>query len=786
MLPQQTGQQQVPMFTMEQIQMLQRQFMPQQFGTNVAPTNTPTATAMPFVMFNPFFAMTNMAAAAAATNTVPQAPIPATTTTPMIAMTPQLQALQMQAKQAQQQKQQEEQMQQQKRQQEEQQRLLQQQQQQLQQKQAQMISAPAQYLNVAANGSNNNSTNTNNNLDVSQWLHLLQPTPIHPGFNAVAPSQQQQQRQQLQEPTTMIASQVEPVARDNNEIGESTFLDWKNMWDDENTTNEDYMDVNKAPEVGKRRFSLVRAAFHTAEDFWHCSFPFDSQNLDALLVQTGSAGASSFGGSNHDSIAENDDDIMRVASEPPASTPTENNDWLPAPTTLAEMRAKSLRRYQSCPDDSMDATPEPISDIKTSYQASTIPAAPANALTPTLNPAATAAHMQQAMSLSEQLRQFQMQMETQSQQKLLQRQQQQQQQQQHQPIMNPTTQVQPQQHLPQVSLQQQQMLNAQLQASIQRPDSRMSNASSCKQDDRSVMSTGSSSHHQMQSVLTKNGQKHTSMLLPTTVMPPTVMTSVLPETGDGALKNAGRYKKKLGNKSRKIESPQQVLERILSMRGYIKSGSPVTSLRISSENTCYDTSPSPLQLASFGTEVVRAIHNSDTETLGKLLSCGLSANPCNQFRDSIVDLVCKRANNEVFQCLMEHGCELRVCDGFGRTPLHHCCWASEFSPSIVDTILRVDPQQLFMEDKRGQTPLEYVRPDQADLWIEYLEDNAERLFPRGGSLPPAVSLKEVRKDGHLPDPSNALPIQLASAIASGQMTPEDLAQMSPEARAQYL
>jgi hypothetical protein len=300
------------------------------------------------------------------------------------------------------------------------------------------------------------------------------------------------------------------------------------------------------------------------------------------------------------------------------------------------------------------------------------------------------------------------------------------------------------------------------------------------------MSTGSSSHHQMQTVLTKSGQKHTSMLLPTTVMPPTVMTSVLPGTGDGALKNAGRYKKKLGNKSRKIESPQQVLERILSMREYIKNGSPISALRISSENTCYDTSPSPLQLASFGTEVVRAIHNSDTEALGKLLSCGLSANLCNQFRDSIVDLVCKRANSEVFQCLMEHGCELRVCDGFGRTPLHHCCWASEFSPSIVDTILRVDPQQLFMEDKRGQTPLEYVRPDQADLWVEYLEDNAERLFPRGGSLPPRVSLKETRKDGHLPDPPNALPIQLASAIASGQMTPGDLAQMSPEEREQYL
>jgi ankyrin repeat protein len=185
------------------------------------------------------------------------------------------------------------------------------------------------------------------------------------------------------------------------------------------------------------------------------------------------------------------------------------------------------------------------------------------------------------------------------------------------------------------------------------------------------------------------------------------------------------------------------------------------------------------KLNSFGTELVKAVHSSDVEKLGTLLSCGLSPNPCNQFRDSIVDLVCKRANHEIFQCLVDHGCDLRVCDGFGRTPLHHCCWASEFSPEIAELILKRDWLQLLIEDKRGQTPLEYMRPDTAGDWILFLESLTESLFPIGDCVPPLESLKELRPDGVVPDPPNALPSKLAEAVSSGHMTPEEDLDLSP-------
>ena len=269
--------------------------------------------------------------------------------------------------------------------------------------------------------------------------------------------------------------------------------------------------------------------------------------------------------------------------------------------------------------------------------------------------------------------------------------------------------------------------------------------------------------------------KQQTFILPSTMMPPTVLASTFTEE---QAKSNNRKRRTTG-KSARLESPNHVLGRIVQERGY---GSKI---RITSEEAGYDAVPSPLQLASFGTEVVKAVHTSNAKRLKALLSAGLSPNPCNQFRDSIVDLVCKRANEEIFQVLMDHGSELRVCDGFGRTPLHHCCWASEFSPEIADAILKRDLLQLFIEDKRGQTPLEYVRPNLADAWVEFLEEHKDEYFPVGGSIPRLRNVKELRPDGSLPDPSDSLSVSLAGAVSSGQVTPEEVCQMDDEARANY-
>lgn len=125
---------------------------------------------------------------------------------------------------------------------------------------------------------------------------------------------------------------------------------------------------------------------------------------------------------------------------------------------------------------------------------------------------------------------------------------------------------------------------------------------------------------------------------------------------------------------------------------------------------------------------------------------------------------------------------LSVVDGFGRTPLHHACWASTFSASIVEQILQRDPIQLCIEDKHGQTPLEYVRSELTDEWISFLEHNIIRYFD-----PPPVlqSPKQRRPEGTLMDPPNSMGVSLAALVSAGSISPAQIAQMDDETRRTY-
>jgi hypothetical protein len=261
--------------------------------------------------------------------------------------------------------------------------------------------------------------------------------------------------------------------------------------------------------------------------------------------------------------------------------------------------------------------------------------------------------------------------------------------------------------------------------------------------------------------------------LPSTMVAPSVLLCTLPTKKRKHRKNCEKSFKR----NRPDTSPQSVFEKLLRKAGHI------TLQRIRNGDAEYDAVPSALQLASFGTNLVKAVHSADCKLLSALLKCGLSPNPCNQFRDSIVDLVCKRASPTIFQCLVEYGADLQTVDGFGRTPLHHCCWASTFCRPIVDVILERDPIQLLIEDKLGQTPLEYVRANVALDWIEYLESNLSRYFPVGISPPNLLSPKRNRPDGTLRDPPDGIPVNLAGMVSCGKITPNEVFQMKERRKA---
>lgn len=297
------------------------------------------------------------------------------------------------------------------------------------------------------------------------------------------------------------------------------------------------------------------------------------------------------------------------------------------------------------------------------------------------------------------------------------------------------------------------------------------------------------------------GNSEGNFILPSTIVPPSVLASMfasaVPSNDSSMPKKAGKSfvkpRKRLIKMNKKhlpgddessaeaVEmTPQRFFCDILLTHGYDPE------YRLKADDSGYDAAPSTLQLASFGTHLVKAVQTSDSASLSRLLQCGLSPNPCNQFRDSILDLVCKRANLPIFECLIAHGTDLQVVDGFGRTPLHHCCWASTFCRPIVEKIIERDPIQFFLEDKRGQTPLEYVRKDMAGEWIDFLEEVATKYWPMGGGqLPRLNSPKSRRPDGHLVDPPIALSLTLASLVSSGTITPEQIANMDDVTRRTY-
>lgn len=222
-------------------------------------------------------------------------------------------------------------------------------------------------------------------------------------------------------------------------------------------------------------------------------------------------------------------------------------------------------------------------------------------------------------------------------------------------------------------------------------------------------------------------------------------------------------------------SPQRYLEKILVERGY-----PIQ--RTSSKDAGYHKVATPLQLASFGTEVVRAANSSNIPHLSSLLKMGLSPNPTNNFGDDVLHQVCKRSNFDVFACLVQHGADLQVADSFGRTPLHHVAWSASFCERTAKMLMDVDLNQLFIQDQRNLCPLDYVRTGDWPLWLDFLKRVKDVYWPVGGPVVPRTALP--RDKPRPPDPT-LLSVDLAKLLSSGDKTPEEIAKMDEMTRKNY-
>lgn len=217
----------------------------------------------------------------------------------------------------------------------------------------------------------------------------------------------------------------------------------------------------------------------------------------------------------------------------------------------------------------------------------------------------------------------------------------------------------------------------------------------------------------------------------------------------------------------------------------------LTSRGYSTSNFCsldggYYCKPTALQQASYGLKIIQAVRTSDEELLQSILDCGLSPNPCNEFGESVVHMVCRRGDVKLLKILVKAGCSLQVTDDFGRTPLHDACWTPEPCFDCVELILNHDARLLHIVDCRGSSPLSYVKKEYWKEWIEFFKRKADTYWPprdvsREGEQTPPTLVGAAAHSGPIVDPKNVIPLELATLISSGKLDPKEFLRRKKEA-----
>jgi hypothetical protein len=131
--------------------------------------------------------------------------------------------------------------------------------------------------------------------------------------------------------------------------------------------------------------------------------------------------------------------------------------------------------------------------------------------------------------------------------------------------------------------------------------------------------------------------------------------------------------------------------------------------------------------------ILKAVRSGDLETI-KILHDGEEQHPiqcANPFGESTLHLACRRNHfNVVAYMVNELKVNVAVSDDYGRTPLHDSLWAATPATDIVTLLLEKIPDMLYVKDKRGNIPLDYVREEHWGLWCSYLAQHRTLLVPK--------------------------------------------------------
>jgi Ankyrin repeats (3 copies) len=134
--------------------------------------------------------------------------------------------------------------------------------------------------------------------------------------------------------------------------------------------------------------------------------------------------------------------------------------------------------------------------------------------------------------------------------------------------------------------------------------------------------------------------------------------------------------------------------------------------------------------ASYNLTLMDAVRKDNLDTFRAMHTSGCNLQCANKWGETILHAVARYGRLDILEFLVEEAnISLNVCCDGGRTVLHDGCWTVTPHWGCISYILQRVPGVLFVADKRGFTPLDYVPKDAWADWQLYLESVPHLIMP---------------------------------------------------------
>lgn len=148
--------------------------------------------------------------------------------------------------------------------------------------------------------------------------------------------------------------------------------------------------------------------------------------------------------------------------------------------------------------------------------------------------------------------------------------------------------------------------------------------------------------------------------------------------------------------------------------------------------------PTPTMLEAYP-ETSRVVRDLDLDKLKELHKSGVPMLCSNRFGDNLVSIAARRGATNIVKFLVDEAkTSLYVRDDIDRTPLHDALWTAEPNFDLVKTLLQAAPELCLLRDKRGATPFDYIRPQHATVWMDFLYEHRSLLRPKNAKMSTAA------------------------------------------------